>query len=77
MFGVTLLSLSLAAAPDTGGSLVELTSLYREPFLFFRTVGVETILAIVLLSTRVSCFCVGFLGVRVSLTLPNKIFRLH
>jgi hypothetical protein len=74
---VTLLSLSLAAAPDTGGSLVELTPLYREPFLFFGTVGVETILAIVLLSTRALCFCVGFLGVRASLALPNEIFRLY
>jgi hypothetical protein len=66
--------LSLAAAPNTSSSLVKLTLLYREFFLFFRTVGIKIILAIVLLSTRVSCFCVGFLGVQVSLALPNKIF---
>jgi hypothetical protein len=63
MFGVTLFSLSLAAAPNTSGSSVKLTPLYRKRSLFFRTVSFKAILAIVFLSTRVTCFCVGFLGV--------------
>jgi hypothetical protein len=63
MFRVTLFSLSLAVVPNTISDLAELTPLYRERFLFLGIVGVEAIFAIILLSAKAACCCVGILGV--------------
>jgi hypothetical protein len=60
---VTLFSLSLTTVPNTISDLAELTLLYHERFLFLEIVSVEVIFAIILLSTKAACYCVGILGV--------------
>jgi hypothetical protein len=73
MFRVTLFSPSLAATLNTY-CLAELTPLYYERFLFFRTVGVKVMLVIIFLSANTACNCAGILGVQSSIVLPNEIF---